>query len=97
VPVFTSDDHQLFDQVSAVFLVHLDSTCLELLDCAVYDTDRALNNELPRIDLCLGGLNLQEGGCDLWCVCRLHNFKAEHLDAADVTLVLHKLAHTVAD
>ena len=63
----------------------------------MHDTDRALNNELPCIDLCLGGLNLQKGRCNLWCVCCLHDFKAEHLDAADVTLVLHKVAHAVTD
>lgn len=58
--VGASDDHELLDEVGTVLFLQIYALVEEILERAVYDLHRAINDELTSIDLGLSLLDLEQ-------------------------------------
>ena len=95
--VCTSDQHELFDEILLLFIVHIDAFGFEFLEGSVDNFNTAFDDKSSGIDLGLCLLNEEQALCNFGMICHLHDFHSFDSHSADVAPILQKPRHVVSN
>lgn len=93
----TCDDHQSFDQIMFIRLIHLDAFLFEIFKCTINNLDTSFDDEFSRVKLGLSLLDQEKRLSYFGVVCYFHDFHLLNFNSANFAPILKKLRHVVTN